>query len=298
MKVAVTTPTGNIGRVLTDKLLEAGAEVTLLVRDPAKVKGFTDRGARAFAGSQEDGEFVTQATRGADCLFWLTPPSFTAPKFREYQNRLARNGAAAVKANGIGRVVVLSSVAAHLDAGTGPILGLRDTERMMAETGAHVTNLRPNSFMENFLMSLPTILQAGSVFLAVPGGHRARFIATRDIGAMAAARILDSGWTGGHDLELHGPENLSYDEVAAAIGEALGSPVRHVPVTLDQTREALAGMGASPDAAATFVELYDGIARGRVAGTQPAGPANTGKTTFAAFAREVLVPAARAAAAR
>ncbi|HMB70326.1 MAG TPA: NAD(P)H-binding protein, partial [bacterium] len=177
MKVAVTTPTGNIGSVVTDKLLAAGADVTLLVRDPGKVKAFADRGAKAVAGSLDDAEYVTLATRGADCLFWLTPPNYAAPDFRGYQNEVGRCAAAAVKSNGISRVVHLSSLGAHLDSGTGPILGLRDIEGMFADTGAHVTNLRPGMFMENHLMSLPTILEAGSVFLPVPGTLRANFIA-------------------------------------------------------------------------------------------------------------------------
>jgi uncharacterized protein YbjT (DUF2867 family) len=241
---------------------------------------------------------VKRATAGADCLFWVTPPSFTAPDFRRYQNGLGRNAAAAVKANGIARVVHLSSVGAQLDAGTGPILGLHDTEAMLAETGAHVTNLRPGSFMENHLMSLPTILQAGSVFLPVPGDRPHNFIATRDIGAMASARILDSGWTGRHDLELRGPEDLTHDEAAAVIGKALGIPVRHVVVTSEQTREALMGMGASPSVAAAFVELYEGIGNGILEHTQRATPETTGSTTFAEFARDVMAPAAQAAAAR
>ena len=78
MKVAVTTPTGNIGRVVTDKLLDAGADVTLLVRDPGKVRAFTERGAETEAGSLDDGEYVKKATAGAECLFWVTPPNYAA----------------------------------------------------------------------------------------------------------------------------------------------------------------------------------------------------------------------------
>ena len=43
MKIAVTAPTGNIGRPLTDALLQGGAEVTLLARDASKVQDFVDR---------------------------------------------------------------------------------------------------------------------------------------------------------------------------------------------------------------------------------------------------------------
>lgn len=297
MKVAVTTPTGHVGSALTRKLLDEGADVTLLVRDPAKVRSFTDRGARAEAGDLQDVEFVRRATRGADVLFWVTPSNFTSPDFRAFQNALGRNAAAAVKENDIARVVLLSSVGAQHDAGTGPILGLHDTECLLAETGAHLTNLRPNMFMENHLAALPTVLETGCVFLPVDGSRRTRFIATRDVATMAAVRILDPGWTGRHDLELHGPEELSFDEVAARIGEALDREVRHVPVTPGQMRQALTEMGSSPDVASRLVEMYEGVEKGLLRPEQRAESRNTGTTTFAVFAREVMAPAAAAAAA-
>ncbi|HMB71654.1 MAG TPA: thioesterase domain-containing protein, partial [bacterium] len=115
--------------------------------------------------------------------------------------------------------------------------------------------------------------------------------------AMAAARILDSGWTGRHVPELRGPEDLTFDEVAATIGDALGRKVAHVRVTADQMREALAGMGASPNAADTMVELYEGITAGRLDHTLPGTPETTGPTTVAEFARTVMAPAAQAAGA-
>ena len=44
MKIIVTTPTGNIGKVVTKELLDAGAEVVLPCRSSEKVREFTDRG--------------------------------------------------------------------------------------------------------------------------------------------------------------------------------------------------------------------------------------------------------------
>ncbi|MGQ0722109.1 MAG: NmrA family NAD(P)-binding protein [Candidatus Eiseniibacteriota bacterium] len=296
MKVAVTTPTGHIGGVVTDALLRAGADVVLLVRDPAKVKGFTARGAAAQAGSLEDAEFVRRATRATDCLFWVTPPSFGAADFRGYQNVLGRSAAAAVRANRIARVVLVSSLGAQHASGTGPILGLHDTEKLLTGAAPHVTCLRPGMFMENHLNSIEAVRQAKSVFLPIPGSWTTRFIATRDIGEMAAKRVLDTGWRGHEIRELHGPEELSFDGAAAALSEALGERVTHVQVTLEQTREALLGMGASPSVAAAYVELFEGAARGLLEPTQPPTPETTAKTTFARFAHEVLAPAVRGAA--
>jgi len=76
MKVAVNTPTGTIGRTLTERLLEGGAEVILLTRSPEKVKVFADRGAAVQEGSLEDADFVVRATKGVDALYLVDPAEF------------------------------------------------------------------------------------------------------------------------------------------------------------------------------------------------------------------------------
>ena len=63
MSIVITTPTGHIGSKLAEKLLDAGAEVTLLARNPDKVAGFAARGAKVAQGSLEDEAFVVAATR-------------------------------------------------------------------------------------------------------------------------------------------------------------------------------------------------------------------------------------------
>ena len=58
MKITVTTPTGNIGRVLTEKLLASDAELTLIARSAEKVADFAQRGARVIQGSLADAGLV------------------------------------------------------------------------------------------------------------------------------------------------------------------------------------------------------------------------------------------------
>ncbi len=73
MKITVTTPTGHIGSKLSNLLLDRGAEVTVIARDPAKVKDLAGRGAHVVAGEHSDPAVVKRAIEGADSLFWLIP---------------------------------------------------------------------------------------------------------------------------------------------------------------------------------------------------------------------------------
>ncbi|MCP5112950.1 MAG: NAD(P)H-binding protein, partial [bacterium] len=131
MKITVTAPTGNIGRVLTNQLLESSAELTLLARSPEKVAAFAERGAGVVQGSLEDVSAVRRAVDGADALFWLTPPDYTAENFRAYCNSLGDVAAQVAGENPELRVVNLSSTGAHLAEGVGPIKGLHDIEQKL-----------------------------------------------------------------------------------------------------------------------------------------------------------------------
>ena len=86
MRIAITTPTGNIGRPLTGILqAETDHELTLLARDAGKLTEETARGAVVVEGDLTDGDYVVQATQGADAFFFLVPPNFVAEDFRAYQ---------------------------------------------------------------------------------------------------------------------------------------------------------------------------------------------------------------------
>ena len=50
MSIVINTPTSNIGRALTARLLDAGERITVLSRDPKKVDEVHRRGARVLEG--------------------------------------------------------------------------------------------------------------------------------------------------------------------------------------------------------------------------------------------------------
>ena len=294
MKITVTTPTGNIGRVLTEKLLASDAELTLIARSAEKVADFAQRGARVIQGSLADAGLVQQATEHADALFWLTPPDYAAEDFRAYQNSLGDVAAEAARTRPDMHVVHLSSTGAHLAEGTGPIKGLHDIEQKLNAATQRVTHMRPTYFMENVLPSLQTIAANGAIFSTIPAEARVQQIATRDIVAPAAETLLGGAPASPRVVHILGPEEISFAQVASTVSEAIGKPVAHVVIEADQLRGAMLGMGISADVADQLLELEDAITKGLA---PPEGSTvRTTATTFAAFAREVVAPAYRQAA--
>ena len=291
MKIAITTPTGKIGSALTERLLNTDHELVLLARDATKVKSFTDRGAKVETGSLDDKDYVTNATRGVDVLFFVIPPDYGSDDYRAFQNKVGDVGVAAITANKIPRVVFLSSVAAHLGDGFGPISGLGDIEKKLEKTNADVIYFRPGYFMENNFMAVQGIAADGAVYLPMPGSARVAAVAVTDIAKLAQELIQDTSRTGKSVVELAGPEEVSFNDAAQTIGKAIGKDVSHVEITSGQMLEAFTGMGISKNVTESYIELYDRFREGKVV---PEVTPKKGETTFKTFAEQVFRPGYKA----
>jgi uncharacterized protein YbjT (DUF2867 family) len=290
MKIAITTPAGHIGSKVTESLIDFGADLVLLPHDASKVQRWASRGVRIYPGSQDDAAFLTEATRGVDALFWVTPPNLRTENVREFQRSCGRAAAQATRINRIRRVVNISSIGAQLGAGVGLVNGLYDVERYLDEASENVTHLRPGYFFENFLYQLDSIRSQGKFFLTVTGVRRLPMIATRDIARVAADRLLDVTWSGRSVRGLHGPTGLSMNEAADEISRGLGHPVLYIKVAEEALRPELLKMGMSEDVAEMFFEMYRAFELGTLKPAEPRTSATTTPTTLEEFAREVMAP--------
>jgi uncharacterized protein YbjT (DUF2867 family) len=293
MKIVLTTPTGHIGNKLANMLLDRKSDITLIARHPEKVKDLASRGAKVIAGEHSDSTVVEQAVRGADALFWLTPSDPTSHDPLGLARRMAEAGASVIRKHPDLHVVQLSSAGAFLPKGTGPIVGLYETEEKFRAAGRNIISLRPNEFMENVFFSLPAIIEQDSVFTSIPGSVKAPFIATRDIAEFAAEFLLNP-INGHHVVDIVGPQEISLDEWARIAGEAVGKQIRVVTVPGDKLKAAMSQSGMSPEMAALLVEMEEAFPKiqGQFKGDQK----RIGKVTFAQFAREVFAPGYRRAA--
>lgn len=291
MRIAITTPTGNIGRQLTHRLLDrGGTQLILLARNPDKLKKEQARGAKVVQGDLEDAASIKKATQGADALFFLCPPSFGVPNYRAYYGKLAKIGADAVKVNKIKHTVLLSSIGAHLSKGTGPILGLHDAEKIFSQVTKSLTILRPAWFMENHLEFLDSIKNMNSIFMPLSGDVTLPMIATVDIAERAARVITAAAPSRPKIVPLHGPKDYSLDECARIISQGIGKEVRHVQVPPAKAKEAMIGVGASEGVADTMLEMYAGLQAGKITDEVKRSATTTTPTTFETFVKDVLAP--------
>ena len=118
MRIAVTTPTGHVGRHLVPILVRAGVRPLVLARRPEKLPARLRAEVDTVAVDQFDSDAVVEATAGVDTIYWVDPPPSGDDPLAEYR-RAATSIARAVTKNGIGRVVFQSSVGAEKRRGAG-----------------------------------------------------------------------------------------------------------------------------------------------------------------------------------
>jgi uncharacterized protein YbjT (DUF2867 family) len=138
----------------------------------------------------------------------------------------------AAKAGGVRRVVLLSSQG----AGTRPEIYRhpRAFEDAVADSGLEWTVLRPGGFHTNAYAWAPSV-RAQRTVAAPFGDVGLPTVDPLDIAEVAAAALRGEGH-GGHRYELTGPAATTPRQRAAAIADALGSPVEFVEQTRDEAR--------------------------------------------------------------
>ena len=190
MKITITGSLGHIGQPLTEKLVQNGHDVTVISSNSERQNDIEALGAAAAIGTLEDVDFLSATFEGAEAVFAMVPPDYSAPDVRAYYQKLAHSYAQAIARAGVKRVVHLSSYGAHLDAGTGFILGSHDVEGILNQLAdVAVTHLRPGYFYYNLLNFINTIKAAGFIGTNYGGDDSIILVAPSDIATVAHRRI-------------------------------------------------------------------------------------------------------------
>ena len=246
MKVVVTTPSGNVGSRAVQLLIQAGVRPTLLAHHPARLDPAISQHADVVQTDLSDAAAVVRVTQDADALFWVSPATFEpAADPVAWYTRLGANATRAVTENQIGRTVFLSSIGAEKRHGAGEIDGLARTEEQLDATSAPVLHLRCGYFFTNLLGELDSI-RDGVLRAPMPADYAQPWVDPRDIGEVAAARLLGPAWSGRQVQAVHGPEDLTLTQVAAILSAVTGHQVRAETIPDEAWRSSLrsAGFGA------------------------------------------------------
>lgn len=214
------------GRRRGPGLIDAGVAVRVVVRDRAKAVRWAKQGAEVAVADLADAAALTRAFAGAHGAYLVKPPNYALANLFEHADVTARAVAEAVRAAGLPKLVLLSSVGADRPSGTGVIATNRTAEQRLAELGIPVVFLRAAYFMENWARVVEPMRTRGILpSLLVPVERAIPMVATEDIGRVAAD-LLREDWTGIRKIGLEGPAAYSPADIAAIFARALDRPVR------------------------------------------------------------------------
>ncbi len=280
----VSGATGQTGSVVAKTLLEKGLPVRVIVRNKEKGKAWKDLGAEIAVADFHDAEALTEALEGGEALYLMNPPAYQVEDMLVEIEKVIKAFQMAIEKSSLEKLVVLSSVGAQHESGTGVILTLHQLEKAFANSTIPTTFVRPVSFMENWNSVLDTVKTQGILpSFQQPLDRKFPQVAVADIGRAAAEAMTEKS-EGVEVKELEGFW-VSPDETAEAFSKVLGKEVKAVAVPESQWLEIFKGFNSEKNAAA-MVEMTKGINSGYV--DFETDNRIKGTVTIDDFAREAL----------
>lgn len=258
----ITGATGNTGKEITEALLAAGKSVTVIGRSADKLKAFTDKGAVAAVGDLEDTAFLTKTFAGATVVYAVIPPKWDLTiDWIDYQHSVGKSIHEALKNAEVKNVVVLSSNGAQLPKGAGPVTGLHHFETLLkTNSNLNILSLRAGYFMQNFLGLIGMIKHLGFFGYSLQNDIKTPLVHTKDIAAEAVKHLLALDFKGFKSVFVSGAADLSMDEVAKILGEAIGKPdLKYVTFSYEDAKAGMLQSGIPATIADGYNELFKSL---------------------------------------
>ncbi len=247
MTIAVTGATGQLGRLVIEKLKAKlpASDIIALARNTAKA---ADLGVTVREADYSRPETLGPALDGVDRLLFIS--SGEAGPGRVGQHR---NVVEAAKAAGVKHIVYTSV----LHADTSPLdlaAEHRATEAMIKSAGLSYTFLRNSWYMENYGASVGGALAGGAVIGSAGEGRISS--APRADYAEAAVAVLTGEGHEGQTYELGGDEAFTLADLAAEISRQTGRTIPYKNLPEADYAVALASFGL-PEGFAKALARYD-----------------------------------------
>jgi len=253
MAYLITGATGNVGSLVVERLIERGVRPRVFARDLQKARTRFDDRVDIHVGDLENLTTLKRALHGVTALFLVN----SGPRLAALDEAAAK----AAKAAGVGCLVKLSSSDVREQVGTG--MWHAKGEAAIRSTGIPFIFVQPSGFMANALFWARAI-KAEGVVRSCTGDGKIPFIHSQDIADVATCALTSADYLG-ESLPITGPEALSYPEMTAKIGSAIGKVLKFQAISDEEESRHMAAHGDLPEIIAAHMSIYRAIREGRLA---------------------------------
>jgi uncharacterized protein YbjT (DUF2867 family) len=235
-RALVAGATGFVGGQLATALADRGWEVRCVVRDRSRARKLADSGYELHEADVLDAEALRDAGRGVDVAYYLVHAMGRGGSgdFGERELRGARNFAEMASREEITRVVYLGGLGDR--PGSEHLRSRQRTAQVLSELGPPLTYFRAGMVvgaasesyrtLRYLVQRLPAMI--GPAWLETP----TQPIGIDDVIAYLAA-APDVAASEGQEIQVGGPDVLSYGEMLDRMADALGVRRRpRIPVPL------------------------------------------------------------------
>lgn len=229
--ILVTGATGRIGRRVVERLVAAEQSVRVLARNQEQAKALLPADIEVIEGDLAEYNKVRSAVDGADSVLLLSP---VAPEQVELQGNVVKAALATsrpyiVKVSGLG-----TALDSYVDSGRWHA----ETEQQITSSGLPYTFLRPLFFFQNLSFLFESARSNGLIRAGV-GDARIAMVDVEDIAEVATILLMKREPLMNQAVCLTSLECVTYQDVANAFAEVIGSEVRYEEQSLDDVRQAL-----------------------------------------------------------
>ncbi|WP_408952194.1 NmrA family NAD(P)-binding protein [Lysobacter sp. Hz 25] len=246
--------TGHVGSATADCLLARGEPVTIVTRSAARADEWRAKGAGIAEADVEDVDSLRAALRLGRRAFLLNPPADTSTDTDAVERRTVANILAALDGSGLEKVVAESTGGAQPGERIGDLNVLWELEQGLRGGSIPAAINRAAYYMSNWDGQLDAIRRTGELSTLFPADLALPMVAPRDLGEVAAARLLSPlDDTGVRYVE--GPRLYSSNDVAEAFSKALRQPVTVKVTPRDQWKQAFLALGFSDAAADSYARM-------------------------------------------
>jgi NAD(P)H dehydrogenase (quinone) len=232
----VTGAAGKTGGYAAKLLLERGHRVRALVHSfDDRAAKLRDSGAEVIVGDLHDIDTVRDAVDGVRAAYFVYPIS---PGLLEATATFAQ----AAEEAGVAAIVNMSQISARRGAASDAARIHWLGERILDWSPVAATHLRPTYFAEWFTIFAKGIREEGVLRLPFGDGRHAP-ITAEDQGRVIAAILENPDEHAGQVYPLFGAVEMNHYQIADAISEALGRPVRYEPADIPTWIEGIKAQG-------------------------------------------------------